>query len=215
MANSLLSELALALRRTLSPVRVDRENSKESNKPVTNVQKSNSNNEDETNKKKENWAYRTSSNKVKKGSPKVKRVTSMAAGGETVANAAGASAKTQPDIHPELTLDQVQSGQILSPRQSFRRRRRHQVVAGDNNGSGVGSGVGNKPSFLKLDDDTNLEINTMFDYSPSSSSRLSRPRFREGRRSTWQYGINTNQRRSSIAVMAGKIGRDIFCHSLF
>ncbi len=80
------------------------------------------------------------------------------------------------DIHPELTLEQVKQGLAR-----YRHPRQHAA-----------------------DDDTSLEINTMFALDPSSA-RFSRPRFRDGRRSTLHASAadpRGRQRRCSVAVMA-------------
>lgn len=97
--------------------------------------------------------------------PKAKR--NKLQGKRSLASPASGSATTAPDIHPELTWEQVTSG-VRTGRPPVRQ--------------------------TSIEGSKALEINTMFDYAPgprgsdsySNSSRdfirLSRPRFREGRR---------------------------------
>ena len=90
----------------------------------------------------------------------------------------------EPDIHPELTLRQLQN-----PTESIGRRpgSRSHVMTSSN-------------GFTTSDEP--LEINEMFDFC----GHRSRSRMRDERRSTWDTaGPPARQRRSSVAVMAGPL----------
>lgn len=90
----------------------------------------------------------------------------------------------EPDIHPELTLRQLQN-----PTESIGRRpgSRSHVMTSSN-----GFTTSGEP----------LEINEMFDFC----GHRSRSRMRDERRSTWDTAAPpARQRRSSVAVMAGPL----------
>ena len=89
----------------------------------------------------------------------------------------------EPDIHPELTLRQLQN-----PTESMGRR------------PGSRSHVTSSNGFTTAIEP--LEINEMFDFC----GRRSRSRNRDDRRTTWEAcGPPARQRRSSVAVMAGPV----------
>ena len=140
-----------------------------------------------------------SSTHFKRKQPSVKRKLMAKKSGE---GGSASAVHPVPDIHPELTLEEVKA-----PLPAPNKQGRHLPARQSSMGESAKT----------------LEINTMFDYSPTAnpsavtgqlaaaaaattgaptaSGRFSRPKFREGRRSTWQYGAS-NRRRSSVAVMA-------------
>lgn len=89
----------------------------------------------------------------------------------------------EPDIHPELTLRQLQN-----PTESMGRRPGSRSHVTSSNGF---------PTAIEA-----LEINEMFDFC----GRRSRSRNRDDRRTPWDAcGPPARQRRSSVAVMAGPV----------
>ncbi|XP_023324086.1 uncharacterized protein LOC111698081 [Eurytemora carolleeae] len=92
------------------------------------------------------------------------------------------------DIHPELTLDQIQNPPDT----------RRGVLKSIGSRSSRSS---RRSSELSFTINESLELNTMYEYGQSrANNRRSRPRRREERRSTWTW--EAGARRSSVAVMA-------------
>ena len=97
----------------------------------------------------------------------------------------GARRPSGADIHPELTMDKIQSQRGILTSFGSRSSR-------DSRGS-------RRSSELSFSTKEVLELNTMYEYGQEKQrKRRSRPRKREGaRRSTWEAG----SRRSSISVL--------------
>lgn len=201
MPGNILSELAMAIRRTMSPMRGGNTNNAKNERHINNVnsevpnmeqQKDKDNKDKNVNKISKDVAAmglsETVMSRMKKGHKSfgdedpLTRQNSHRKRKLKGKRSLGSSAS--PDIHPELTLKQVQKGALTSA----------------------------KPVRQSSCETNTLEINTMFEpsmqHSISSSiqCRNSRPRFREGRRSTWHWQNNC-PRRSSVAAMGNSAKR--------